>query len=142
MEASGYLDLGELARVVLHGAHDLVTEFLFIVIPQQIFALKKHKTKKTFCYQTIGMFDIAQTAERASSLSTWGDNTNTHCCVPTTDPETTFICLLISRLSPLHNQTADQCVQSLNAGQPASIKLRPSEGRSGDFQDWYSVTPC
>lgn len=46
MEASDYLDLGELARVVLHGAHDLVTEFLFIVIPQQIFALTKHKTKK------------------------------------------------------------------------------------------------
>lgn len=43
IEASGYLDLSELARVVLHGAHDLVAQFLFIVIPQQIFALKKHR---------------------------------------------------------------------------------------------------
>lgn len=62
IEVSDYLDLSELARVVLHGAHDLVTQFLFIVIPQQIFALKKHKTEKTRCYQTTGTFDIAETA--------------------------------------------------------------------------------
>lgn len=45
IEASGYLDLRELGRVVLHGAHYLVTDFLFIVIPQQIFTLK-HRTKQ------------------------------------------------------------------------------------------------
>lgn len=63
IEASGYLDLRELGRVVLHGAHYLVTDFLFIVIPQQIFTLK-HRTKKTLCYQNTGMFDVAAMAER------------------------------------------------------------------------------
>lgn len=45
MEAPGYLDLRELGRVVLHGAHYLVSEFLFIVIPQQIFTLKKQNNQ-------------------------------------------------------------------------------------------------
>lgn len=68
MEASGYLDLRELGRVVLHGAHYLVSEFLFIVIPQQIFALKKPKTKKTFCYQNTGLFD-AETRRSCQGLT-------------------------------------------------------------------------
>lgn len=68
MEAPGYLDLRELGRVVLHGAHYLVSEFLFIVIPQQIFTLKKPKTKKTFCYQNTGMFD-AETRRSCQGLT-------------------------------------------------------------------------
>ena len=42
----GYLDLRELGRVVFHGAHYLVTELLFIVVPQQIFTLKREQSKK------------------------------------------------------------------------------------------------
>lgn len=124
LEASGYLDLSELARVVLHGAHDLVTQFLLIVIPQQIFALKKHKTEKTQCHQTTGTFDIAETAhcshEQMTPTLQWVQKNN-------------VICLLICRLSSLRNQTAASCraicsVLQLRTSSQQQEPRRPGEG--------------